>query len=80
MGKFVPKFDYVSNDDTESMAQFHGYFETKLGCGGLYSALVHDTYNQEGKIIRHVAISNDASEVLGCVGAYFAAQAEEKEL
>ena len=66
-GKYVPKFEYHSQDDTELMWTHSGYYETKSGCGAMLSGITHETRNADGKVIRHVGILEDSGEVMACI-------------
>jgi hypothetical protein len=68
----------ATDSETDSIAKFAVYFETKLGCGATYTGIMHDTYNEKGEVIKFVAISEDSEDLMKCVGEYHASL--EKEL
>ena len=73
--KFVPKFKYVTGSDKDCIYSFSAYFETTQGKGATYSGYGYLEFNEEGKVIRKTAYSDDSQELAEVVMAAM----EEKE-
>ena len=52
-------FQYLGGTDTDCMYSFSSYLETRQGKGVLFTGHGYLEFNEEGKIIKHVAYSND---------------------
>lgn len=68
---------YIGGTDHQCLYSWSAYFETTLGQGAVYTGNGYLQFNNDGKIINYLVISNDSQEFAQYVVAAMEAQKEE---
>lgn len=61
--RFRPKFEWQSGTDSDCIYTCSAYFETIKGEGAIYTCHGFLEFNNDGKVVKKVAYSNDSQEL-----------------